>query len=89
VKAPRAWNDPARTTIEMRPEHRAKLIEIAASRGDKGFSGAVAEAIDAWIESRSARRNALTRALKLKGVLAAGDVSVLGAKTRQIRVDWS
>ena len=27
-----------RTTIEMKPEHRAKLLELAAHRGAKGFS---------------------------------------------------
>ena len=34
-----------RTTIEMKPEHRAKLFELAARRGAKGFSGLVAEAV--------------------------------------------
>ena len=27
-----------RTTIEMKPEHRARVLELAASRGEKGFS---------------------------------------------------
>jgi len=26
-----------RTTIEIKPEHRAKLLELAAHRGQKGF----------------------------------------------------
>ena len=27
-----------RTTIELKPEHRAKLLELAARRGEKGFT---------------------------------------------------
>jgi hypothetical protein len=34
-----------RTTIEMKPEHRARVIELAARRGDKGFSTVIAEAL--------------------------------------------
>lgn len=33
-----------RTTIEIKPEHRAKLLELAARRGAKGFSELVDEA---------------------------------------------
>jgi hypothetical protein len=34
-----------RTTIEMKLEHRAKLLELAAHRGAKGFSELVSEAL--------------------------------------------
>jgi hypothetical protein len=48
-----------RTTIEMKPEHRAKLLELAAHRGAKGFSQLVSEALEATSAWRpTARRNA-------------------------------
>ena len=37
-----------RTTIEMDDKHRAALLELAARRGEKGFSALVGEAIDAY-----------------------------------------
>jgi len=38
-----------RTAIEMRPEHRARTLELAANRGEKGFSAVVAEALDFYL----------------------------------------
>jgi hypothetical protein len=32
-----------RTPVELKDEHRAKLLEIAARRRERGFSGIVAE----------------------------------------------
>jgi hypothetical protein len=33
-----------RTTVELKPEHRSRLIAIAAKRGEKGFSSVLNEA---------------------------------------------
>jgi predicted transcriptional regulator len=38
-----------RTTIELRDELRAKLLEMAGRRGEKGFSHLVEEAVDRYI----------------------------------------
>jgi hypothetical protein len=35
---------PIRTTIEMKPEHRERILELSAKRGEKGFSAVVVEA---------------------------------------------
>jgi hypothetical protein len=35
-----------RTTAEIRDDHRAMLLEIAARRGEKGFASIVAEATE-------------------------------------------
>jgi hypothetical protein len=35
-----------RTTIEMKDEHRAALLEMAAQRGLKGFSVLVEDAVE-------------------------------------------
>ncbi len=42
-----------RTTIELKPEHRARLADLAARKGAKGFSSIIAEAIDAYLGSES------------------------------------
>jgi hypothetical protein len=34
-----------RTTIELKPEHRARLADLAARKGTKGFSSIIAEAV--------------------------------------------
>jgi predicted DNA-binding protein len=42
-----------RTTIELKPEHRARLADLAARKGAKGFSSIIAEAIDVYLGSES------------------------------------
>ena len=42
-----------RTTIEIKPEHRAKLLELAARRGQKGFSQLIAEALEAFLRAQT------------------------------------
>ncbi len=42
-----------RTTIELKPEHRARVVELAAKRGEKGFSTVVAEALELYLEAQS------------------------------------
>lgn len=53
---------PMRTTIEITDEQRAKLLELAARRGEKGFSILVQEALDLYLREQgrlaAARRSA-------------------------------
>jgi predicted transcriptional regulator len=77
-----------RTTIEMNPEHRARLLELAANRGEKGFSTVVAEALDLYLEAQRGRTNAIRSALALKGSMSAKEAAALLAETRRIRTDW-
>src|ERR1035437_6874271 len=46
-------NGSVRTTIEMKPEHRARILELAANRGEKGFSTVVADALELYLEAQS------------------------------------
>jgi hypothetical protein len=55
-----------RTTIEMKPEHRAKLLELAARRGAKGFSELVGEALEAYIRAEADREALRRRAVRLE-----------------------
>lgn len=83
-----AYNGGMRTTIEMRPEHRSRLLELAASRGEKGFSSVVAEALDLYLETHAARAAAIERALALKGCLSEAEADELSAGVSAIRENW-
>jgi len=77
-----------RTTIEMKPEHRARILELAATRGEKGFSTVVAEALDLYIKTQNARKSAIQKALGLKGSMSDADAAGLRARTEAIRANW-
>jgi len=77
-----------RTTIEMDPEHRARLLEIAARRGGKGFSGVVAEAIETYLVRQEALRDLQQKALLLEGSLETDEVATLRAETEHLRESW-
>jgi predicted transcriptional regulator len=77
-----------RTTIEMKPEHRARILELAANRGEKGFSTVVAEALEVYLEAQSSRTNAIQSALALKGSMREPEAADLLTRTRTIRANW-
>ncbi|HEY1219873.1 MAG: hypothetical protein ABSE42_18995 [Bryobacteraceae bacterium] len=77
-----------RTTIEMKPQHRARILELAASRGEKGFSNVVAEALELYLEARNSRADAIRSALALKGSLGETEAAGLSARTGSIRANW-
>ena len=72
----------------MKPEHRARLLELAASRGEKGFSGVVAEAVELYLEAQGGFEQAIRNALALKGCLKESDAEELRARTVALRADW-
>ena len=77
-----------RTTIEMKPEHRARVHELAASRGEKGFSAVVAEALELYLDAQRGRSDAIRAALSLKGSINKTEASDLLAETRRARSNW-
>jgi len=77
-----------RTTIEMKPEHRTRILELAASRGEKGFSGVISEALDFYLSAQSAKKSAIRKALALKGSLSDDEADELRARTTQLREHW-
>lgn len=77
-----------RTTIEITHEQRARLMEMAARKGEKGFSKLVQEAIDAYLKSHDGREDKRRRALMLKGALDAREADGLRTTTRGIRESW-
>jgi len=77
-----------RTTIEITAEHRAKLVEIAARRGEKGFSHLIQEALDIYLKAQGKHDEQRRRAQMLKGILGAREAERLREATRAIRESW-
>lgn len=77
-----------RTTIEMKPEHRAKLLELAARRGEKGFSGLVEEALESYFTSVAEQDNARRRSLRLRGSFSKSEGQRLQQAVAAIRERW-
>lgn len=77
-----------RTTIEIKDEHRAKLLELAARRGEKGFSRLVGEAIERYLESLEDEEQAREEALALRGALSDEQADELEASVGALRESW-
>jgi hypothetical protein len=77
-----------RTTIEIKPQHRKALLALAADRGEKGFSGIVAEALEAFLEGRQEREKQLEEFRSLRGSLSDEEADELRMRTKAIREYW-
>lgn len=77
-----------RTTIEIKEEHRAKLLELAARKGEKGFSKIIAEALEAYLAAQARENEKRRRALGLKGSIRSKEADALRASTTAIRKSW-
>jgi len=77
-----------RTTIELKDEHRARLLELAARRGEKGFSSVIADAIDAHLRRLDAQEAARARALRLRGSLSRKDADRLRRTAAELCESW-
>jgi predicted transcriptional regulator len=77
-----------RTTIELKPEHRARLLELAARRGQKGFSFVIQEAVDAYLKTGGERDRQRQRALSLRGCLPVAEAKRLRRETAELRGFW-
>ncbi len=77
-----------RTTIELKDEHRAKLLELAARRGEKGFSDLVSEALDIYLDNLASDEEKLLAAQRLRGSLGEDEAVELRRATRALRESW-
>ncbi len=77
-----------RTTVEITDTQRAKLLEIAAERGQKGFSLLVQEAIDLLLAEHISRRDRVRAAIDVLGTLTRDQAEELEASVREIRGRW-
>jgi polyhydroxyalkanoate synthesis regulator phasin len=77
-----------RTTVELKPEHRSRLLAIAAKRGEKGFSTVLNEAVESYLGAEAERERKIQRALQLQGVLTRKDAAALYKKVAALRASW-
>ena len=77
-----------RTTIELSNETRAKLLELAAKRGEKGFSCIVQEALDQYFQREAERARKVRKALQTFGSLTEEEADDLEAEVRKLRETW-
>jgi len=76
-----------RITIELDREHRARLVELAARHGLKGFSAIVQEALDLYLSKASARGcpGAIRR---FRGCLSKVEANRIRATVTRLRTSW-
>jgi len=77
-----------RTTVEIPDAQRARLLELAAQRGEKGFSRLIQEAVDRMLTDNDAREVRTLAALALEGSIAAKEADELLASVMCIRSTW-
>lgn len=77
-----------RTTIEITDEHRTELIRIAASRGSKGFSSLVQEALDEYLTKRGRDSSAIAAALGVRGALDDEEAAAMADECSRLRAKW-
>lgn len=79
---------PMRTTVELKDDLRAKLLEVAAMRGEKGFSSRVNEAVEAYLRQLEGREHARRRAVAAIGSLTAEEGQALCRSVEHLRAQW-
>lgn len=77
-----------RTTIEITDEQRARLLELAARRGVKGFSALVQEAVDLYLEAQAGRSEEVRMALAAIGSLDEKAAVALRESVKLSRGSW-
>ena len=60
-----------RTTVEIKDEHRAQLLDLAARRGMKGFSELIEEALEMYFGALRSDEVARKTASATRGALSA------------------
>lgn len=76
-----------RTTVEIPDDQRARLLELAARRGEKGLSGIVQEAIEMYLRDQQNQAR-VKRAVGLRGRLSPKEADELVSATARIRKRW-
>jgi predicted DNA-binding protein len=77
-----------RTTIEIPDEQRARLLDLAARRGEKGFSRLVQEAVDAYLQDIERREEVVRRALAVLGTLSQKSERRMKSSLETLRSRW-
>ena len=82
-------NNPGmRTTIELRDAQRARLLDLAARRGEKGFSRLIQEAVERLLADHDSRKSRTDAALALQGSMDSKAADELEASVTRVRSTW-
>ena len=77
-----------RTTVEIPDEQRARLLQLASERGEKGFSRLVQEAVELYLRENQARRERVAAARATLGSLSETEAESLRESVRNLRKRW-
>ncbi len=79
-----------RTTLELTPENYTALRELAARRGEKGYSRIVNEAIDRYVhaDAQERRAQAIAALEASRGIISGEEGEELQANIRRWRESW-
>jgi len=77
-----------RTTIELKDEHRAMLQAIAVSRGWRGFSRAIQEAIEYYLHHHAEAEVARRTLLERKGSWSSEEARETARTIAEVRRNW-
>jgi hypothetical protein len=77
-----------RTTVEIPDRQRAQLLDLAARRGEKGFSKLVQEAIAVYLDLQRRRDEKVQGALAVLGSFDDEAADRLEASVRELRSQW-
>jgi hypothetical protein len=77
-----------RTTVEITDTQRARLLDLAARRGEKGFSRLVQDAIDRLLADEDSGKARIETALALEGSMTAEAAEEIAASVTRIRRNW-
>ena len=77
-----------RTTVEITNAQRARLLDLAARRGEKGFSRLVQDAIDRLLADADSRKGRVETALALEGSMTAEAADEIAESVARIRSTW-
>lgn len=77
-----------RTTIEIPDDIRARLLETAARRGEKGFSRIVEEALVRYLDAEADREATVGAALAVLGSLSDDEAEQMRREIDVVRARW-
>jgi metal-responsive CopG/Arc/MetJ family transcriptional regulator len=77
-----------RTTIELPDAQRARLLDLAARRGEKGFSRLIQEAVERLLADHESRKSRTDAALALQGSMDTKAADELEASVARVRSTW-
>lgn len=77
-----------RTTLELDDELRARLVELAAERGEKGYSSLVNEALREYLDREEQREALLEDVMSLRGSLDDRQAEQLRERIESAWKNW-